>query len=746
MTHMKIIIAALFIMVVPRAALAEPGQSTSHVAYIYPAGAQQGTKLHITAGGRNLRSVKQIHVSGEGVKASYIRSIPNFKKTYGDYIKQLQKELRAQQNSQRRQGKKKPADNNNQKKDKIVPPDHPIFNDLKQRSSEELTVLLRRFYKENKQKNRELDELALIQIEVEANARPGMREIRLHTSTGLSNPIRFFIGDKAEQLEREPNDATPNNALLSPPFIFNGQIAAGDIDLMHFKATAGQQLLIQAHARSIIPYLADAVPGWFQATLSLHDSSGNELAFVDDYRFSPDPVLFYRIPSSGTYTLKIRDSIYRGREDFVYRISVGQDPFITSIFPLGGSHGRNVQTQLSGWNLPRQQTALNTTPDPGTIQSLSIDSANSIPYAVDELPETIEIQNNNDIASAQKVKLPVIINGSIGSPHDKDVYRFEARPGDRIVAEVKARRLHSPLDSILRLTDAKGNVIAWNDDAKQLNLGMLTHHADSQLSARATKAGIYYLHLADTQAQGGEEYGYRLRISRPMPDFSLSSTPASISVKQGCSAPITVHTVRKDGFQGEIDIILKDAPKGFKLSGATIPAGAESVTMTLTAPVDTKNKLFEIRLQGRSKLDRHSVTRHVTPGQAMTQAFITKHIIPSQQMMVFVGGWGDAPEVLLSKNSRVRIPNGGSTKLRIKKTKSDASLVMKLYRAPEGITLVQHREGKNALSISLHADDQIQPGTAGNLMIEVMKEHKTKNKKTRLSSLGVMPAFPYIVE
>ena len=32
--------------------------------------------------------------------------------------------------------------------------------------------------------------------------------------------------------------------------------------------------MMEAHARRLIPYLADAVPGWFQATMALYDAWG----------------------------------------------------------------------------------------------------------------------------------------------------------------------------------------------------------------------------------------------------------------------------------------------------------------------------------------------------------------------------------------------------------------------------------------------------------------------------------------
>ncbi|MBT8038536.1 MAG: hypothetical protein KJO21_13450 [Verrucomicrobiae bacterium] len=724
---------------------AEPGQAQARIGYIYPAGAQQGASLEVTAGGRSLGGVKEVIVSGEGVKASYVLSVKNFKKTYGDYLRQMQKEIRIREAKKTRKGRRA-AQKKKPEGEKIVPPDHPLFRELEHCTQQELAALLKRYYKESKQKNREIDELCLIKVTVDADAEPGMREVRLRTNGGISNPVRFFVGGKPECLEVEPNDKVAINPPLTTPFLINGQITAGDIDRFQFHAKAGQQLLIQGHARSVIPYIADAVPGWFQATLAIYDATGKELAYADDYRFSPDPVLFYEIPADAIYQLAIRDSIYRGREDFVYRISVGEDPFVTHIFPLGGSHGRRTEVALSGWNLPSRHAELDTQKDPRTFHELTIAHSNPIPYAVDELPEIFEAANNDTNKGATAISLPVIMNGRIERSGDKDIYQFDARAGDRVIAEVMARRLQSPLDSMLRLTDAAGHVITWNDDAEQLNLGMLTHHADSKLSARLPREGRYLIHLSDAQGRGGRAYGYRLRVSKPIPDFAVSATPSSISVRQGCSVPIAVHAVRKDGFDGEINLVLKDAPKGFKLSGATIPAGCDFVRMTLTAPMDVKNELFEIRLQARAKLVNRLVTRDVTPGEAMTQAFITHHIMPVEQIMVYVGGRGVAPELILSKSGRVSILRGGETTLRLKKTRLTGNLQLKLYQAPEGISLELKRSGNNALSVSLKADEEMKSGVAGNLMIEVFREQQTKNKKVRLMSMGVMPAVPFTVK
>jgi len=260
-----------------------------------------------------------------------------------------------------------------------------------------------------------------IELTIDPDATPGERELRLRTPQGLTNPLRFQVGLLPEVCEQEPNDPEtyfrlPKPAPLELPAVLNGQITPGDVDRFSFRARQGQQLVMQVQARSLVPYLADAVPGWFQATLTLYDRKGKEVAFDDDYRFDPDPVLFYKVPEDGVYQLEIRDAIYRGREDFVYRVAVGELPFITRIFPLGGRAGAKTVIR---------RTALR----------LSHSTSNWVRYAVDTLPEGVETEPNDTLSNAEAVAAPRIINGRISKPGDVDVFRFEGRGGDEVVAE-----------------------------------------------------------------------------------------------------------------------------------------------------------------------------------------------------------------------------------------------------------------------------------------------------------------------
>jgi hypothetical protein len=495
-----------------------------------------------------------------------------------------------------------------------------------------------------KNRNRDNPQLAedvTIRIVLAPDAEPGERELRLKTALGLSNPLAFYVGRLPEYTEKEPKSSTTEAGMsITLPAIVNGQILPGDVDRFRFQARKGQQLVAAASARELLPYLADAVPGWFQATLTLYDAKGNELTYDDDYKFHPDPVLYYEIPKDGEYVIEIRDAIYRGREDFVYRITVGELPFITSIFPLGGQVDAQTTVELKGWNLPAGKLTMDAKDkEPGTyplfVRKEELIS-NCVPFAVDKLPECLEQEPNYPQGSAQPVSLPVIVNGRIDREGDVDVFRFESCAGDKIVAEVYARRLDSPLDSVLKLTDANDHQLAANDDHEDKGAGLTTHQADSWLSATLPANGTYYLHISDAQHKGGEAYSYRLRISPPQPDFELRVVPSSINARAGATAAVTVYALRKDGFSNDIALMLKDAPRGFKLSGGKLPANQDQVRLMLTVPPMPSEEPISLRLEGRAIIQGREVVHPAVPAEDMMQAFFYRHLVPAKDLKVAI--------------------------------------------------------------------------------------------------------------
>ena len=718
-----------------------------HVGYVYPAGGQQGRTFTVSVGGQNLTENTLVYFSGPGATAKitgYERPL-NGKESQDlrDEGQQLQEKRAAAQ-----------AD-----------PTKPAFTVADGLRALEIRDQLAR--RANRQANPGIAETVTLEVTLAPDAPPGERELRLKTSGGLSNPLIFCVGQLPEFSEKvatatsEP--APPNNVQarstrpptdleITLPAVANGQILPGEVDRFHFTARHGQRLVAVVNARELIPYLADAVPGWFQATLALYDAKGREVAYDDDFRFNPDPVLAYTIPADGRYTIEIKDAIYRGREDFVYRLALGELPFVTGIFPLGGQSGQRLHFAVTGWNLPVDQLAVETKDLAAGACQLAVRQgevlSNPVHFALDYQADGFELEPNDRPENAQVLALPAVVNGRIDSPGDVDMFRFQGKAGSEIVAEIFARRLGSPLDSVLKLTDATGGQIAFNDDFDDKGAGLLTHQADSRIACRLPVDGIYFLTVTDAQHQGGPDYGYRLRVGPPRPDFALRVTPSSINVRAGGGTTLTVYALRHDGFTGEIALALQDAPRGFSLSGARIPAGQDKVQITLNAPPVPHDEPFDLALVGVATLDGIRIGHTAVPAEDMMQAFAYRHLVPSRELLVDVTGRGPAFKVVT--RTPLQIPVGGHAAVRIASPAGRfvSNVQFELSDPPAGVTLQQTPGGPDFIDVLILCDPaKVKSGLQGNLMLNATGERANAKSTARVQRvpLGAVPAIPFEV-
>ncbi len=627
-TVKKLLIAAISGLFAFQAdeASAQASEKRVYIGYVYPAGGQRETTFPVRIGGQRIDEACGVTVSGEGVHVKLIDTFrkldPQSSRLISEQLKLIKKE-------------KSPLDETTLK--------------IKEQIELRMAEYVRRAASES------LATVITLDITVDADAAPGPREIRIMTPSGISNPLPFYIGGLPEdslppmkisqlqvlgkeQLALRKRSGKDSETAITLPCTVNGQIASGEINRYRFSADKGDRLVISTLARQLIPYIADAVPGWFQPVLSLRNAAGKEIAYNDDYRFKPDPVILCEIPEKGEYILSITDAIYRGREDFVYRITLGKTPFITGIFPPGARAGETVSADMSGWNLDTAKPAL---PGPDAGEGLYPVGAgrkdvlsNLIPFAIDTLPECTERRSNDDLKTAQDVTLPIIINGRIETPGDRDVFRFTAKKGDTVVAEVNARRLDSPLDSLLTLTDSKGKPIAINDDHSDPGSGLNTHHADSYIMTELPADGTYYVHLTDTAHQGGSNNTYRLRISPPQPDFALRTEPSRLDLR-GNNASVNIYAIRKDGFNGPITLRLTEPVAGFDAKPVTLPAGAEKVKFSIRYTGKELKGSVPAVITGTAEIGGQQKMRQAVPAEDWMQAFLWRHLVPAQELVIY---------------------------------------------------------------------------------------------------------------
>ncbi len=565
------------------------GQKT-YIGYAYPTGGAQGDSVVITLGGQKISDAKRVIVSGGGVTAEILPPLvdPNQKGK-----------------KKKKRGKKK------------------IITD---------------------EDNMQIADRLRVRLSIDGDAQIGLRDLKVVGARGVvSNRLFFEVGQFPNTVEREPNgslaEATPVPRI---PTVLNGQVERGGRDWFRFTAKKGQHIVAAVKAQQLVPFLADAVPGWFQPVLALYDAQGREVGFSDDYQLRPDPTIVYKVPADGEYYLEIKDCIYRGREDFVYRIALGEIPHVSSVFPLGGQAGKYVKLQLMGVNLKNKTRQISVSKKLGrkSVPLKGDDGfvTNEVQLEVSDDKEIVAYKDAGETKKqAVKLKMGEVYNERIMHDYDQDWFKVELKRGKKLKFDVLSRRLGSPLDADLRLYNEAGKQLAASDDVEDDREGLMTHHADAQLDFTVPQDGTYYLRLTDAQNKYGADYGYRLRYYDSEEDFALSMSPSAISIPSGGTAHFTVFPVRMNGFRRPITLSALNLPRGYTLSEGVLRGQMKAMKMSITAPAGAKTGPLNFKIKGTASLrSGEKLERVAAPAEEMMQAFFITHLLPIDEFRVDV--------------------------------------------------------------------------------------------------------------
>lgn len=674
----------------------------AHIGYLYPAGGRAGSTVEVLIGGSGMGGINNAAVSGTGVKVVKVSRFGGVPFVSGSQLNYLRNWLR-----NIAEGKKEPPP---------LPPEEvrrdwrkiSMIDRMAEFTPLEREIFMRKAFvrEDSLQKSPSIGQLAIVKLAIAADAAPGRRELRLFGRTNISDPLPFFI-DKLPEVCEPRFEARPGQSMnykagpvfkepaptpfFKVPAVLNGRIFPGETDSFLFSARRGENITFAARGRALVPFLGDGVPGHFQMVLEICDSDGKTVAFADDHHFDPDPVLFFRAPHNGVFKLKVRDALYRGRDDFVYRIRV--------------TRGAPPALQLK----------------------------------VPHVPGGGEWKKYPDGA---EVTLPAFIRVELKSPGAKCRYTFRGAKGRSIVAAVSARSIGSPLDTRIALRDEAGKMIAECDDVKDALVGTTLHQADPRIMTTLEADGVYTLEIADTSGTGCPAGVAFLRISEPRPDFELYAYPSGISAASGAPALVHVLAVRKDGFAGRIVL---DTPPDCKyaiVGTNVLEPGMDRAAFTVAArwgrPADPA---AEVRIVGFSE----GLERPVRGADEAMQAFAYTHLVPAERMMGVVNWspwWNDRIR-LIDFRDGVKLVPGGTAELKLWKRQvgPGRQAEFKLGEAPKGVTLERvNEESGGIVTLTLRAAADA-PECLGNTTVKVEFSALDKQGKMRKMGSFHLPAF-----
>ncbi len=368
-------------------------------------------------------------------------------------------------------------------------------------------------------------QLVRVELEVGAQVEPGIHGFRLRTPHGTSNWVPFAIGRLRQVDETEPNNSLLEAQAIPLPATVDGSLAkSGAADYFRFQVPAGKELIFEV--------TADRLGSRLDSVLTLNDEHGRELVRNDNSQpGTSDSFFAYRFKVSGEYYLRIADRADRGGKLFGYRLTLGRLPYLTQVFPLGTQRGTVTRVRVKGHNLDGATEAQldgHLEADENGVLPLRIQTAfgptiNTLKTSVGTFPELLEQEPNDEITTGQKIEVPTTVNGLVGSPGDRDLFRFRAHQGQVLAFEVTARRLSSFLDSSIEILDHLGNPVpravlqALSEDTHDLGLGSRNLPLGRFESTRNTR--FYPL---DFVLLGGRELVRLERAMRRIDHFSVA--------------------------------------------------------------------------------------------------------------------------------------------------------------------------------------------------------------------------------
>ncbi len=224
---------------------------------------------------------------------------------------------------------------------------------------------------------------------------------------------------------------------------------AGDADFFRFDAKVGDQIGVEA--------VTAASGSKLEPIVVLANAGGTVLA-------EGPGILGYRVVKAGTYSIGIRDRDYRGGADFTYRLSIGNIPVVTGVFPLAVQRGRTTEVHVEGVNLSSPsglQVKVSVPADatPGSRIPVPLSTEKEKPLGAAfvlsaEFPSVV-----TDPVAGADLRVPGSADGIFTKPGEAQLARFAAKKGERLVVEVLARRAGSPVDPVIEILDSSGKVV-----------------------------------------------------------------------------------------------------------------------------------------------------------------------------------------------------------------------------------------------------------------------------------------------
>jgi hypothetical protein len=491
-------------------------------------------------------------------------------------------------------------------------------------------------------------------VTIAPDAPVGVHDARVISRLGVSSARAFSTGKLPEKTREKPNNSVETAMALPVNSICNATMTKRAVDYYSFQGVKGKRIAVDCAAVGIDSKLTPVV--------IIADGQGRDLVLN-----RTGGVVDFTPPADGTYLVKVHGLTFSGGSEHFYRLAL-------------------LEASGNG-PIPRQ-------PATATVSSMSWP-----PAGLSAEAKLQELEPNNLPSQAQKISLPCDIQGSFFPAADVDTYEFTAKKGEVWWVEVGSERLGlntDPFVLVQRVTktgekETLTDVAELNDIASPMKVSSNGYSYDGPPynagspdvlgKFEVKEDGTYRLQVRDLFGGTRNEPGnvYRLIVRPAAPDFTLASWAVHMTLRNGdraaLSKPIALRAgatmafevvvIRRDGFDGEIELMMEGLPPGVSASGLKIGKGKSYGHMVISAAGNAKPAFSLAKISGRALINGSPVTHLCTMASMEWPVRDAKQEIPSPRLMadipVSVSDSEGAPVSILASENKVWEAKPGDT-------------------------------------------------------------------------------------
>jgi hypothetical protein len=525
------------------------------------------------------------------------------------------------------------------------------------------------------------------------DCRLGEHHFRVRAKGGVSDLRTFWVGALPEFAEKEPNNEIGKSQSVPLNTTVTGAAGGEDVDFYQVVVKSGERLSVEIEAIRLGRALLDSY-------IAVRDSNGKVLASSDDTALAmQDSALSLVAAKEAVYIIEVRDTSYGGPADTPYRLHIGSFPRPTAVYPAGGKAGEELEVTFVGDAAGELKQKVKLPGEPVERFGLFAEQGGHLAPSpnwvrVSPFSNVLENEPNDerDFASGAYIDLPLALNGILNKPGDADWFKFTAKKGQSIEIAVYARRLRTPVDSVLNVYDSKGGNISSNDDGAG---------SDSTAKFNVPEDGDYFVRVADHLKQGGSDYVYRVEITKSQPAVALnipqvarndSQSRQYIAVPRG-NRFATVIAARRNNYSGDLTFSIDDLPSGVKMHADTMLGKVDQIPIVFEAASDAASagKLLELAAQppGRDGAPSPSAFRssfrhevEMIDGPNNTSYYQTR------ADKLYVAVTESAPFKIYLSEPKVPLVQGGSMEIKVnveRKPGFDEPINVKMLWNPPGV-------------------------------------------------------------